>query len=141
MAWTATLLRLKKEHGRVEFEISYQDGTDTINKAYSFERFSKTRIRKLARDEVARLEEVRTEVIDLPLDTNIDLTPPPPPPDPPAPTPAQIAKRAWFDDWRKLQTLLVLVDAGILQQNDSRITPLKTTLTADFLNAYLSDIL
>lgn len=140
MAWTATLLRLSKPHGRVEFEISYRDGLTTIDKAYSFDRFNKTQVRKLARDEIARLEEVESEVIDLPIDVNIDLTPPVvvPPPDP---TPEQIAKRAWFDDWRRLQTLLVLVDAGILQQNDSRISPLRTTLQDDFLDAYLGDIL
>ena len=139
MAWTAKLLRLKKQHGRVEIEISYQDGIDTIDKVYTFERINKKQIRKLARDEVARLEEIKTEVIDLPLDVNIDLTPPAVVP-PPTPTPAQIAKRTWFKDWNKLQTLLRLVDAGIIPDTDTRIAPLRTSLSADLLNSYLSSV-
>jgi len=140
MAWTATLLRLKREHGRVEIEISYTDGVDVVDKSYQFERITKPEIRRLARNEVARLQEVKDEVLDLPLNVNIDLTPPPGPPDPPAPTPAQIARRAWFRDWNKLLTLLDLVGAGLISPSDPRIAPLQASLTADLLPEYLSDI-
>lgn len=141
MAWTATLLRLSKTHGRVDLEIRYSDGIDApIDKLYSFERTNKKAIRALARREVARLQEIKDEVIDIVVNQKIDLTPPPDPPDPPAPTPAQITKRAWFKDLNKLRVLLTLVDIGIFQASDSRITPLRTKLTADLLNSYLSEV-
>jgi len=142
MAWTATLLRLSKAHGRVNLEIRYDDGIDPpIDKSYQFERTNKKQIRALAAREVARLQEIKDEVIDIVVDQPIDLTPPPDPPDPPGPTPEQIAERLWFQDWNKLQTLLVLVNAEIIQPTDSRIDPLKVSLRAGLLNSYLSGIL
>ena len=141
MPWTATLLRLSKAHGRVDLDIRYDDGIDPpLDKHYSFERTNKKAIRALARREVARLQEVKDEVIDIIVNQPIDLTPPPDPPAPPGPTPAQIAERAWFRDLNKLRVLLTLVDLGILPSSDSRIVPLRTSLIADFLNSYLSGI-
>ena len=141
MPWTATLLRLSKAHGRVDLEIRYDDGiNDPIDKSYSFERTNKKAIRALARSEVARLQEVKDEVINIIVNQEIDLTPPPDPPAPPAPTPAQIAERAWFRDLNKLRVLLTLVDLGILPGSDSRIAPLRASLIADLLNSYLSGI-
>jgi len=140
MAWTATLLRLSKAHGRVDLEIRYSDGTDIVDKSYQFERTNKTQIRALARREVARLQEIKDEVIDIVVDDDIDLTPPPDDPPPPDPTPEEIAERLWFRDWRRLQTLLVLVNAEIIQPTDSRIDPLKVSLRAGLNNSYLSGI-
>ncbi len=141
MPWTATLLRLSKAHGRVELEIQYSDGIDEpINKSYGFERTNRAAIRRLARQEVARLQEIKDEVIDIVVNANIDLTPPPPDPPPPDPTPEQLAERAWFRDWNKLRVLLELVNAGIIQPDDSRIAPLQTSLTAGLLNSYLRSI-
>ena len=144
MAWTATLLRLSKAHGRVDLDIRYSDGIDApIDKHYSFERTNRTAIRALARREVARLQEVKDEVIDIIVNQEIDLTPPPPPPaspPPPAPTPEELARDAWFLDWRKLQILLRLVDASILQPDDSRIAPFQVSLRDGLLNSYLRDL-
>ncbi len=144
MPWTATLLRLSKAHGRVDLDIRYDDGIDEpVDKHYGFERISKAGVRALARREVARLQEIKDEVIDIIVNQPIDLTPPPDPPDPPdppSPTPAQIAERAWFKNLNKLRVLLTLVDIGLLPGSDSRIVPLRTSLIADFLNSYLSGI-
>ena len=138
MPFTATLLRLSKAHGRVDLDIRYDDGIDEpVDKHYGFERITKAQVRALARREVARLQEIKDEVIDIIVNQPIDLTPPP---DPPGPTPAQIAERAWFKDLNKLRVLLTLVDLGILLGSDSRIVPLRTSLTADLLNSYLSGI-
>ena len=141
MPWTATLLRLSKAHGRVDLDIRYDDGIDEpVDKHYGFERITKAQVRALARREVARLQEIKDEVIDIIVNQAIDLTPPPDPPAPPDPTPAQIAERAWFRDLNKLRVLLTLVDLGILPGSDSRIVPLRTSLTTDLLNSYLSGI-
>ena len=141
MAWTAKLLRLSKAHGRVDLEIQYSDGVgEPVNKSYSFERTNKAAIRRLARQEVARLQEVQDEVIDLVVDVNIDLTPPPPDLPPPGPTPAEIARRAWFKDLNKLRVLLTMVDLRLIPGTDARIVPLRTSLIADFLNSYLSGV-
>ncbi len=141
MAWTAKLLRLSKAHGRVDLEIQYSDGIgEPVNKSYSFERTNKAAIRRLARQEVARLQEVQDEVIDLVVNVNIDLTLPPADPPPPGPTPAEIARRVWFRDLNKLRVLLTMVDLGLLPATDARIAPLRTSLLAGFLNSYLSGV-
>ncbi len=142
MAWTAKLLSISKAHGRFAVAISYRNADDgeRIDKTYQFERTNKKAIRELARREVARLEEIKTQVIDITAGADIDLTPPPAPPGPPAPTPEQLAERLWFRDWNRLRVLLLLANAEIIQPTDPRIDPLKVSLRAGLLNSYLSDI-
>lgn len=137
--WTATLLRATRNHGRLDIEIAYSDGTDTINKSYNLENPTKKSIRALARNEASRLAKLASEVIDLPVGTTIDVTPDPVTP-PPAPTPEEIAEGAWFKDWHKLQRLMRLANAGLIQPTDARIVTLQTSLKADWLNAYMAGI-
>jgi len=141
MPFTAKLLRLSKAHGRIDLEIQYSDGiNEPINKHYGFERTNTEAIRALARREVTRLEELQEEVIAIVVGDDIDLSPPPPPPPTPPPTPAKLARRAWFQDWFKLQALLNLVESSIIPADDPRIAPLQTSLEADLLPSYLQDI-
>ena len=137
--WTAKLIGLNKDQGRVAVSIRYTDGSTVLDRLYTFDSTTKEHIRSVARNEVIRLTKNAAEVLDLQLDVDIDLTPPVVVP-PPTPTAAQLAKRAWFKDWNKLQTLLRLVDAAILPTTDSRISPLQTTLRQGLRNSYLGDI-
>ena len=139
MAWTAKLKQLMKLRGEVNLVIEYSDGTDRFLKKYRFDRATKADIRRTARQEVARIAAVSAEVLDLPLDINIDLTEPVKP-TPEAPTAAQIARSAWLGNWGRLNALLRLVDAGLLASDDSRIQPLRDKLTTDWLNSYLGSI-
>lgn len=139
MAWTAKLLRLKREHGRIEVALSFTDGIEVVDKTYQFDRTTKKDIKRLARNEVKRLEANKSEVFGLSDGADIDLTEPVVVPTPP-PTGAELAKRAWFKDWNKLQTLLLLVSSNIIQSNDSRIAPLQTSLRDNLLTSYLKGI-
>ena len=142
MSFNATLLRLNKKHGRIEFEISYSDGTDVVNKIYSFEKTNNEEIRKLARLEALRLQDIKDEVIDIVVGSDIDLTEPvvSPPPLPPPPTPEEIVKRIWFDDFDLLRRLEVLSGTGVILPSDGRIGLLKTSLKNSFLESYLDDM-
>ena len=142
MVWTATLDKLERENGKWSVNITYSDGTESYGKGYTFERISKKQLRDLARAEAARLLATKTTDIDIPIGTTIDVTPDPviPPPDP---TPAEIAKRAWFADWKQLKQLTELttaVPALATAQATTLMTTLRASLKADWLNSYLGNI-
>ena len=139
--WTATLIRAEKRNGRLDFEIEYLDDTDgeITRIAYSLQSATKKQVRNLARREAARLDALKSEVIDLPVGQSINIDPDVVP-DPPPPTSAEIAREAWFDDWRRLNKLLRLANAGLLSMTDIRITNLQTSLQADWQNSYLDGV-
>jgi hypothetical protein len=142
--WTATLIKAKRGFGRLDFEIEYLDDSDgeTIRLADSIQNATRKKVRDHARSTVARLDAFKNEVIDLPVGQSIDIDPDAPIP-PTPPTPAQIARRAWFDDFRKLQSMLTLMDAVPAMLTPARqtaIDSLRTTLETDWLNSYLEDV-
>ena len=142
--WTATLISARRTFGRLDFEIEYLDDSDgeTTRLTYSLNNATKKGVRNLARSEVARLDAFKNEVIDLPVGQSINIDPDAvvPPPDS---TPAELARRAWFDDWQRLNQLLRLiaaVPALETAQATNLITNLKASLEADWLNSYLDNI-
>lgn len=141
MTWTATLLSANKKHGRLRIEISYEDNdtNEVINKVYDLDKATKKSIRSLARAEVNRMEILKNEVIDLPVGISIDITPDTPP-IPVPPTPEEIARRAWFTNWSRMLQFLALVDAGLMQFDDTRIISLRASLLTDWLNSYMDGI-
>ncbi len=142
--WTATLIRAEKDHGRLTIEISYVDleTGEVVNKSYNLDNPTKKKIRDLARSEVNRLEALKNEVIDIPVGTSIDITPDPtvPPDPPPDPTPEELARTAWFGDWDKFNQFLRLVNAGLMDSADIKITNLRASLSANWLNSYLDGV-
>ena len=142
--WTATLVRASKNHGRLDFEIEYLDDSDgeVTNLSYSLSNATKKKVRDLARSEVKRLDDLKNEVIDLPVGQSIDIDPDVPPP-PTPPTQAQIDRAAWFDDYRQLQSILTVTAAlpGLLTPGRQTIIDnLIASLEADWLNSYLDGI-
>jgi len=144
MTWTATLTGLERTNGKWLVGVLYTDTVsgDTFKRNYDRERVTKQQLRDLVRSEVLRLIEIETTDIDIPIGTTIDVTPDPviPPPDP---TPAQIAKRAWFDDWNQLRQLTELttaVPALATAQATTLMANLRASLEADWLNSYLGNI-
>lgn len=137
--WTATLLKFDTDNGRVDIEVEYTDGVDTHIRSYNLNQPTKKSIRDLVRNEANRFEAVKTEVIDLPVGLSIDITPDPVTP-PPGPTAEELAEKAWFDDWHKLNRLVRLANNGLIEMTDTRIVTLQTSLQAGWLNSYLDRI-
>ena len=144
MAYTATLTALSRVRDQWRFSILYED-TDSgqsLEKHYRQDSVSKSQLRNLARNEAAALLNNETTDIDIAIGTTIDVTPDPvvPPPDP---IPEETARRAWFDDYRKLQSLLEVtgaVPALETAQATTLITNLRASLEADWDNSYLDNI-
>jgi len=141
---TATLKVFEQVRGQWRITILYTDTVsgDEIERSYRRESVSKKALRDLARSEATTLETNDTNDVDIPIGTTIDVTPEPvvPPPDP---TPEEIAKAAWFADYRKLQQLLEVtskVPALETAQATTLISNLRTSLEADWDNSYLGDI-
>jgi len=144
MAYTATLTALARIRDQWRFSILYED-TDSgqsLEKHYRQNSVTKKQLRDLARNEAAALLNNATNDIDIVIGTTIDVTPDVvTPPDPP--TQAELDRRAWFDDYRKLQSLLEVtgaVPALETAQATTLIASLRTSLEADWLNSYLDNI-
>ena len=139
MAYTATLDRLELENGKWSVNITYSDGVDTVAEGYTLTSVSKQSLRDLARREALRLFNAPTTDVDIPIGTTIDVTPDPVTP-PPDPTPAEIARTAWFVDYRKLQAMIRATDAVpalLTPQAQTAIDNLRVSLEAGWLNSYL----
>ena len=142
MAYTATLDRLELENGKWSVNITYTDGIDTVREGYTLTSVSKQSLRDLARRDALRLFNAPTTDVDIPIGTTIDVTPDPVTP-PPDPTPAEIARAAWFVDYRQLQSMLRATDAvpALLNtQAQTAIDNLRTSLESGWLNSYLDGI-
>jgi len=144
MAYTATLTALTRVRDQWRFSILYED-TDSgqsLEKHYRQNSVTKKQLRDLARNEAVALLSNETTDVDVPIGTTIDVTPDPvvPPPDP---TPEELARRAWFDDYRRLQSLLEVtgaVPALETAQATTLIASLRASLEAGWLNSYLDNI-
>ena len=144
MAYTATLTALARVRDQWRFSILYED-TDSgksLEKNYRYDAITKAQLRNLARGDAAALLNNATTNIDVPVGATIDVTPDVViPPDPP--TAEELAKQAWFSDYRKLQSLLEVtgaVPALATAQATTLIASLRTSLEADWLNSYLDNI-
>jgi len=138
MSFTAKLISVDKRDSYSELLVEFVDGNTikqkSIHHSGTIEEFV-----ALLRSKVAKREVVKGVDFTPFIGKIIDLTPKPVTP-PPDPTPEEIAKIAWFKDWRKLDRLIHLANNGLIQPDDSRITALQTTLKTDWVSSYLGDI-
>lgn len=144
MAITATLTNFEQVRGVWRVSILYTDtvSTETIERSYRFNAITKKQLVDLAKREAFTLESNDTTDVDVPIGTTIDVTPDPviPPTDP---TPEEIAKEAWFDDYRQLKQVLEVtrnVPDLLNAQATTLITNLRASLTAGWDNSYLGDL-
>jgi hypothetical protein len=142
MTFTAKLLDAVKHDTDWKITVEFTDGADVKVSSFRFSGSTTEQLKGFIRREVLSREIVKTVDFSQYIGQVLDLTPViPPPPDPPPPlTAEEIAKKAWFSDWRKLGRLLELADRGLIDSADIRITDLQASLTADWLNVYLGDI-
>lgn len=144
MAYTATLTALSRVRDQWRFSILYEDtdSSQNLEKHYRYNSITKKQMRDLARSEAAALLDNETTDIDIPIGTTIDVTPDPVIP-PAEPTPEELARQAWFSDYRQLQSMLTVtgaIPALLTVQAQTAIDNLRTSLEVDWLNSYLDGI-
>jgi hypothetical protein len=133
MAWTATLRDKKLDKDHWDVSVTYTDGVTTIVKGYALATVTDAIIKDIARNETAKFTQAAASSITVANGAIIDLTPPTPPVGDPA-------KATFLANLATMQSLMKLVDMGILSSADSQVTTLRATLKSQWLPAYLSDV-
>ena len=143
MTWTATLLNAVDRDTHWKIVVEFTDGTDTKKEGYRFTGTTAKQLKDFVRGKAAAFERNDASLDLLPLiGQSVDVTPPTPDPITP-PTNEQIAERAWFDDWRKLnqlRQLLTAVPALADPAANALVASLEASLEAGWLNSYLEKI-
>lgn len=126
MVWTAIFDGATNQHGRWDFSIVYTDGSAKHRRQYSSVTLGAKVLRQFASSEITKLETAAEAVGKVLLNTGdaIDLTPDAPP----AVTNGQKAADLFSDEYRRLQSFLRGVDAGLIAANDLRISTLRENL-------------
>ena len=143
MTWTATLLNAVDRDTHWKIVVEFTDGTDTKKEGYRFTGTTAKQLKDFVRGKAAAFErnDVALDLVPL-IGQSVDVTPPTPP-TPTPPTNEQIAERAWFDDWRKLnqlRQLLTAVPALADPAANALVASLEASLEAGWLNSYLEKI-
>lgn len=144
MTWTATVRDTPyKENGKWCVIIRFADGLRIIDIDYKINKLTANKLEKISREKIAELDAADLETTSIVSGTPIDLTPPAPPTPPTrAELDAEAAKKAWFQDWRKLIQLQALANSGLTVPTTraTQISDLQTSLNATWLNSYRNDI-
>ena len=142
MTWTAKLTDFENRLGIWFAAIDYIDSNKikSFSKNYQFDRITKKQLRRVARNEIARLVDTDTTDVNIPIGSTIDITPevviPPTPP-----TQAQIDRDVWFTDWDQLQKMNKLfteIPAMATPAMQATVTGLQSSLKAGWKNSYLA---
>ena len=145
MNWTAELLSAedRQTHWKIVVRFSDSDTGDTKKQGYRFNGTTNQQLAAFVRGKAAEFERTdNTSDFSTLIGQSIDVTPPTPDPITP-PTNEQIAERAWFDDWRKLnqlRQLLTAVPALADPAANALVASLEASLEAGWLNSYLEKI-
>jgi len=143
MTWTATLLNAVDRDTHWKIVVEFTDGTDTKKEGYRFTGTTAKQLKDFVRGKAAEFERNDASLDLVPLiGQSVDVTPPTPP-TPTPPTNEQIAERAWFDDWRKLNQLrevLTVVPALADPAANALVASLEASLEAGWINSYLEKI-
>ena len=143
MTWTATLLNAVDRDTHWKIVVEFTDGTNTKKEGYRFTGTTAKQLKDFVRGKAAEFERNDASLDLVPLiGQSVDVTPPTPP-TPTPPTNEQIAERAWFDDWRKLNQLrevLTVVPALADPAANALVASLEASLEAGWINSYLEKI-
>lgn len=135
MAWRATLVEIKRGRG-VTLVVEYRDGDNAFRREYSFNRKPDTNhIRRLVKQKLLDLKELYDYADTLNVGQTISVTNiPNPDPDPQD----ELDKQEYSRKISQLEGLLVAVRMGLIDANDSRISPLRQWLVDNFKTDYIS---
>ena len=141
MAIIATLIKAEEHKTYWKMEVEYNDEGEIVVDTF---RFSGTveALKALARAKVIKHEEVDSFNFASIVGASIDVTPvvvePPPPP-----TAEEIAKLQWFNDWRQLKEINIILEEAPALATVSHIAfrdSLQVDVETNWLDSYLGDL-
>ena len=92
----------------------------------------------MLRSKIAELDAFDADVFPFPIGEVLDLSiPAVSQPKPTPPTAAEIAKRAWLNDFYLMERYQRLIAIDVISADDSAVTVLQSSLATDYLPEYL----
>lgn len=130
MNWTAKITNKELiDNDRVRVVIQLTNGVETLDKAFELKVGSLESLKSLIRDEITRIDNLKTFDTDIKIgDFNLDPIIPTPEPEPipappPVPTPEELKKKEYQEKVNEFGEKKQFVDLGIIP--DSDLDPLR----------------
>ena len=139
MAIIATLTKAEEHKTYWKMEIEYNDEGDLVYETLRFRGATLENLKAHAIAKVNQHEEIKTFDFTTIVGASIDITPTPPT----EPTAAEIAKDAWFKNYRQLKEVNALLAQAPAISTASRIQfrdNLQSTVESNWLDTYLGDL-
>lgn len=131
--WTALFGKPVEQDGRIAFTIIYTDGVQKIVVPHVVIRLDDEALKAVARADIVELDQQADDKTHLTIQPGQEIdTTPPDPPDPPDPRLVQFR-----EDFRMLLAAKRMVDAGVIQVDDSTYTDRLATAIAGWDVSFL----
>jgi hypothetical protein len=141
MSWTVKILRAEKRNDKWKSAVEYTNGVETFSKGYTLDPLSESKAAGMLRAKIEELDAFDADVFPFPIGEVLDLTiPAVTPAEPTPPTDAELAKRAWLNDFYLMEKYQRLIDINIISADNSAVTVLQSSLATDYLPEYLEFI-
>tara|TARA_R110000850_G_scaffold198881_1_gene325107 strand:+ start:754 stop:1185 length:432 start_codon:yes stop_codon:yes gene_type:complete len=141
MSWAVKILRAEKRNDKWKSAVEYTNGVDTFSKGYTLDPLSEAKAAGMLRAKIAELDAFDSDVFPFPIGEVLDLTiPTVTPAEPTPPTEAELAKRAWLNDFYLMEKYQRLIAINVLNVHEPVVKALKSSLATDYLPEYLEFI-
>jgi hypothetical protein len=141
MSWTVKILRAEKRNDKWKSAVEYTNGVETFSKGYTLDPLSESKAAGMLRAKIEELDAFDADVFPFPIGEVLDLTiPSVTPAEPTPPTDAELAKRAWLNDFYLMEKYQRLIAINVISADNSAVTVLQSSLATDYLPEYLEFI-
>jgi hypothetical protein len=138
MSWTVKILRAEKRNDKWKSAVEYTNGVETFSKGYTLDPLSERQASAMLRAKIAELDAFDADAFPFPIGEVLDLTiPTVTPAEPTPPTAAEIAKRAWLNDFYLMEKYQRLISINVISADNSAVIVLQSSLATDYLPEYL----
>ena len=138
MSWTVKILRAEKRSDKWKSAVEYSNGVETFSKGYTLDPLSEIQASAMLRAKIAELEAFDVDVFPFPIGEVLDLSIPTVTAAEPTPlTAAEMAKRAWLNDFYLMEKYQRLISINVISADDSAVIVLQSSLATDYLPEYL----
>jgi hypothetical protein len=141
MSWTVKILRAEKRKDKWKSAVEYTNGLETFSKGYTLDPLSEAKAAGMLRAKIAELDAFDADAFPFPIGEVLDLTiPTVAPAEPTPPTAAEVAKKAWLNNFYLTEKYQRLIAINVLSADDSAVAALQLSLATDYLPEYLEHI-
>ena len=132
--WTAQTITITPEVNSTKMLLDFtlSNGTKTVDLSTTVSTVAE--VKQAVQQNITRLNERDEAVAKAAAGTLLDESAPA------EPTADELARKEWFEKYEMLKKGQPLVEMGIIQANDTRLTTLQTWLSTNFKTEYLDTI-